>query len=74
MFKIAELADVCKAEYKNASPNPTLDNIIRNIEICVGIAYASRQDALAYSEKYLGRKMERQHPAKPDEGLAKKGK
>jgi hypothetical protein len=72
MFRIAELADDSRSIFNDHSKTETqrLHDIIRKIEQCTGIADSSRQELLAFSEKYLGKPISRQHPANPDSNVS----
>lgn len=68
MFRVAELADQARATFDNAQlPEARrLELIIRAFEQVTGISDTTRQELLAFSEKYLRKPMKRQHPAFPD--------
>ena len=71
MYRIAELADASKRilNVQGKSQEQQLAEIIRNIEQCTGIADSSRQELLAFSERYLRKPIRRQHPAEADPSI-----
>jgi len=73
MYRLATLADRCKRNYEDNSSEMRLrfENTIRCIEQITGIADSVRQEALAYSERFLKKSLFNQHPAQPDPKIAK---
>ncbi len=71
MFKIAELCDAYKGKLKEDAPEERsrLEGRNRLVEQIVGIVYAGRTDILSFTQKYLKRRLYRQHPARPEEDL-----
>ncbi|MEI9475234.1 MAG: hypothetical protein WCO26_01470 [Deltaproteobacteria bacterium] len=73
MYRLAILADRCKENYADNSSELRLrfENTIRCIEQITGIADSVRQEALAYSERFLKKPLFYQRPHQPDPKIAK---
>ena len=69
MYRIAEIGGECRKEFNSVDdPDREFITVIGLLNQCTGFADAVRQETLALSEKYLNKKIKRQHPSKPDDG------
>lgn len=73
MYRLAILADRCRGHYEDKSSDLPLkfEKTIRCIEQITGIADSVRQEALAYSERFLKKPLFHQRPSNPDPEIAR---
>lgn len=74
-YRVAELVQTCHALFVPDRPTDAcFQKIVQNVEQCIGIVDSVRSDILAFTERYLGLSVWRQHPAHPDQDLLQRTK